>query len=57
VIGSKASQMGVGYQMDMEKMMQVELTDELKQKTVVNAFSALQTYYKYEAGEWVFVGA
>ena len=56
MIGSAATQMGVGYQMDMQKMMQVELTDDVKQKTIVNAFMALQAYYKYEAGEWSYVG-
>jgi hypothetical protein len=55
LIGSAATQMGVGYQMDMEKIMQVELTDEVKKQTVVNAFSALQMYYKFENGEWVYV--
>ncbi len=57
MIGSAASQMGVGYQMDMEKIMQVELTDELKKQTVVNAFATLQMYYKFENGEWVYVQA
>jgi hypothetical protein len=57
LIGSAASEMGVGYQMDMQKMMQVDLTDEVKQKTVVNAFAALQTYYKFEGGEWSYVVA
>mgnify|MGYP001207860302 CR=1 FL=1 len=54
LIGSAATQMGVGYKMDMEKIMQVELTDEVKKQTVVNAFAGLQMYYKFENGEWVF---
>lgn len=55
LVGSAATQMGVGYQMDMEKVMHVELTDEVKKQTAVNAFAALQMYYKFENGEWVFV--
>jgi hypothetical protein len=54
-ISSAASQMGVGYQMDMEKMMQVDLTEEVKQKTILNAFAALQMYYENRDGEWFFV--
>ncbi|MDD4149101.1 MAG: hypothetical protein PHE33_03650, partial [Bacteroidales bacterium] len=54
IVGSAASQMGVGYQMDMEKIMQVELTDEVKKQTIVKAFATLQAYYKFEGGEWVY---
>ena len=54
-LSSAASQMGIGYQMDMEKMMQVDLTEEVKQKTIVNAFAALQMYYENRDGEWFFV--
>ena len=54
IVGSAASQMGVGHQMDMEKIMQVELTDKVKRQTIVNAFTALQMYYKFENGEWEY---
>ena len=54
IVGSAASQMGVGYQMDMEKIMQVELTDEVKKQTILKAFTTLQAYYKFEDGEWIY---
>jgi hypothetical protein len=35
--------------------MQVELTDDVKKQTVINAFAGIQMYYKFENGEWVYV--
>ncbi|HBS86162.1 MAG: hypothetical protein A2W91_07600 [Bacteroidetes bacterium GWF2_38_335] len=54
LIGSAASHAGVGYQMDASKMMQVDLTDDLKKETVVNAFKNLMSMYVFENGQWVY---
>ncbi|PLX07424.1 MAG: hypothetical protein C0596_10825 [Marinilabiliales bacterium] len=54
-MSSAASQAGVGYQMDMDKMMNIELTEEVKQKTIVDAFKNLKMYFEYKDGEWSFV--
>lgn len=55
VVNSVASAAGVGYQMDMAKIMKPDMTDELKKKTVVDAFKHLAMYYTYENGSWVYV--
>lgn len=55
LINSAASMAGVGYQMDMAKIMMPDMTDEVKQKTVVDAFRHLMIFYKYENGSWVYV--
>jgi hypothetical protein len=57
IASSATSQMGVGYQMDIDKMMQVNLTDEVKQQTIVNAFTPLQMYFEYKNGKWFFKNA
>lgn len=54
LLGGIASQAGLGHQIDTQKLMQVELTDEIKQKTIVNAFTALQAYYEFNNGSWSF---
>ncbi|MBC7865456.1 MAG: hypothetical protein IAF38_20950 [Bacteroidia bacterium] len=54
LISSAANQAGVGYQMDMAKIMQVEMTDAVKQQTVLNAFMGLAAYYHFENGDWVY---
>lgn len=53
-LGSAANQMGVGYQMDANKLMQVDLTDEVKQQTVLNAFKTLIGFYEYSNNEWLY---
>lgn len=55
IVSSAASMAGVGYQMDMAKIMMPDMTDEVKQKTVVDAFRHLMIYYKYENGNWIYV--
>lgn len=50
---SAASHAGVG-QLDVNDMMYVELTDAVKQKTIVNAFSALTMYYQFENNQLVY---
>lgn len=55
VINSAASAAGMGYQMDMAKIMKPDMTDELKKKTVVDAFKHLSMYYTYENGAWTYV--
>lgn len=54
-INSVASHAGVGYQMDMAKIMMPDMTDELKKKTVVDAFKNLAMYYKFENNEWIYI--
>ena len=54
IISNAAGQMCVGYQMDMTKIMQVDLTEELKQKIIVDAFKNLQAYYHYQNNEWIY---
>jgi hypothetical protein len=53
-ISGMASQANIGYQMDPMAMMQVDLTDEVKQTTIVNAFHGLANFYQFENGEWMF---
>jgi hypothetical protein len=53
-ISSAASMAGVGYQMDPSKFMIPEMTPERKQKTVVDAFKNLATYYVWENGNWTY---
>jgi hypothetical protein len=55
IVNSAASMAGVGYQMDMAKVMKVDMTDEVKKKVVVDAFRSLMMYYVYENGAWVYV--
>ncbi|HEY1038034.1 MAG TPA: hypothetical protein VGF30_01435 [Bacteroidia bacterium] len=43
---------GLGYQMDPMKMMQVDLTDEVKQKTILSAFMNLQMFYEFKENTW-----
>ncbi|MDP2385837.1 MAG: hypothetical protein Q8M29_05675 [Bacteroidota bacterium] len=50
VSGAQAA--GLGYQMDPTKMMQVELTDEVKQKTILAAFMNLQMFYEFRENNW-----
>ncbi len=54
-MSSAASHTNVGNKMDMDKMMNVELTEEVKQKTIVDAFKNLQMYFEYKDGEWLYV--
>jgi hypothetical protein len=54
VINSAAGQMGVGYQMDPNKLMQVDLTNEVKEETILNAFKTLINFYKFENNEWLY---
>jgi hypothetical protein len=53
-IGSAASNAGVGYQMDPAKLMHVDLTDQVKQDTILNAFRALTMYYQFENNAWSY---
>lgn len=53
-INSAANAAGVGYQMDPSKLMHVELTDEVKQRTIINAFMSLSMYYAFENGAWIY---
>jgi len=52
--GSVASNAGLGYQMNTDNLMHVDLTDEVKQRTILNAFSGLSMYYQFENGQWVY---
>ena len=53
-LGSVASQAGIGYQMDPAALMQVEITEEVRQATILQAFQPLAAMYSYDAGTWVF---
>lgn len=55
LINSAVSAAGLGPQMDMAKIMKVDMTDEVKKKVVVDAFKNMMMYYKYENGEWLYV--
>lgn len=55
IVNSVAGAAGVGYQMDMAKIMKPDMTEELKQKTVVDAFKHLSSYYKLENGAWAYM--
>lgn len=50
---SAAAQAGIG-QMDVNKLMHVDLTDEVKQQTILNAFMALSMFYQFENGQWLY---
>ena len=39
--------------MDPNAMMQVDLTPELKETTIVNAFKTLENYFEFTDGEWL----
>lgn len=52
VASSLASQAGLGYQMDPNTLMQVELTDEVKKQTILNAFTGLQMFYELKDNKW-----
>lgn len=51
---SAASSAGLGYQMDPNSLMYVELTDEVKQRTITNAFAGLAMFYQFENDQWVY---
>lgn len=51
---SAASSAGLGYQMDPNSLMHVDLTDEVKQRTITNAFAGLAMYYKFENNAWTY---
>lgn len=53
-IGSAVSSAGVGYQMDPTKLMHVDLTEDVRKETALNAFKALSMYYQYENNQWIF---
>lgn len=52
-IAGAASSANIGYQMDPNAMMQVDLTPELKETTIVNAFKTLENYFEFTDGEWL----
>jgi hypothetical protein len=54
MIGGAASKAGVGYQMDTGKLMQTEVTEEVRQETIVNAFKNFAAYYSYDNNQWLF---
>lgn len=54
MIGSAANQAGLGYQMDTSKLMQTEVTEEVRQQTIVNAFKNFAAFYTFENNVWLF---
>lgn len=53
IASSAASSAGLG-QMDVNSLMHVDLTDEVKQRTIMNAFAGLSMYYQFENNQWVY---
>lgn len=53
-INSVASSAGVGYQMDAAKLMKVNVTEDVRQKTILAAFKNLNMFYHFENGAWVY---
>ena len=53
--GQVAGSAAASGSMDTSKMMKTEMTDEKKQAAIVQAFSHLQMYYKWDNGKWQFV--
>jgi len=54
LIGSAAANAGLGYQMDTGKLMQTEITEEVRQQTIVNAFRNFVAFYTFENNEWLY---
>jgi hypothetical protein len=54
VAGSAAQQAGLGYQMDVSKLMQTEVTEKVRQQTIVNAFTGLSMFYTFENNQWLY---
>lgn len=53
-IGSVANSAGLGYQMDANKLMQVDVTEDVRQQTILTAFKNLTMFYHFENGVWVY---
>ena len=53
-IGSAASSAGVGYQMDASKLMNTNVTEDVRQQTILAAFKHLNMFYHFENGAWVY---
>jgi len=53
-IGSIASSAGVGYQMDANKLMQMDVTEDVRQKTILAAFKNLAMFYHFENNNWIY---
>ncbi|MEX1002887.1 MAG: hypothetical protein WDZ35_12290 [Crocinitomicaceae bacterium] len=53
--GQMAGSAAASASMDPSKMMKTDMTDAKKQAAIVQAFSHLQTYYKWEGDKWHFV--
>ncbi|PKP19836.1 MAG: hypothetical protein CVU05_10480 [Bacteroidetes bacterium HGW-Bacteroidetes-21] len=54
VTSSAASQAGLGYQMDASKLMEVEITETVRQETILNAFKGLAAFYRFENDQWIY---
>ena len=52
--GSAASSAAASKAMNIDKIMQTEVTDEKTQQAIVTAFGHLSMYYKWEGGKWVY---
>ncbi len=52
--GSAAASAASSKAMNVDKIMQTEVTDEKTQQAIVTAFGHLSMYYKWEGGKWVY---
>jgi hypothetical protein len=52
--GSVAGSAAAANSMDTEKMMQTDMTDEKRKAAIVQAFSYLQSYYKWDGSKWKY---
>jgi len=53
-INSAASSAGVGYQMDANKLLKTDVTEDVRQQTILAAFKNLSMFYHFENGAWVY---
>lgn len=52
--GSAATSHLASNAIDPEKLMKTEMTDTRVQAAIVQAFQSLQTFYKFENGNWTY---
>jgi hypothetical protein len=53
--GSAAASAASSKTMNVDKIMETDMTDEKTQAAIVTAFGHLAMYYKWEGNQWVYV--
>jgi hypothetical protein len=53
--GSAAASNAASAAFDVNKITQVEMSEQRVQQAIVQAFGYLKTYYQFESGQWKFV--